>query len=91
PAFNLSHDQTLQLKSFMSFDSSMNSEFILISFDIELTVPKQLINKLLLLVTQFSIETLIYLPRYLLNKERSRLAVRTQSVRVPTQMIALYC
>jgi hypothetical protein len=42
----------------MSFDSSMNSEFILISFDIELTVPKQLINKLLLLVTQFSIETL---------------------------------
>ncbi|MGK0206294.1 MAG: hypothetical protein ACI8ZA_000263, partial [Gammaproteobacteria bacterium] len=27
PAFNLSHDQTLQLKSFMSFDSSMNSEF----------------------------------------------------------------
>jgi hypothetical protein len=64
----------------------MNSEFILISFDIELTVPKQLINKLLLLVTQFSIETLICLPRYL-----SRLAVRTQSVRVPTQMIALYC
>ena len=86
PAFNLSHDQTLQLKSFMSFDSSMNSEFILISFDIELTVPKQLINKLLLLVTQFSIETLICLPRYL-----SSLAVRTQSVRVPTQMIALYC
>ena len=86
PAFNLSHDQTLQLKSFMSFDSSMNSEFILISFDIELTVPKQLINKLLLLVTQFSIETLICLPCYL-----SRLAVRTQSVRVPTQMIALYC
>ena len=66
PAFNLSHDQTLQLKSFMSFDSSMNSEFILISFDIELTVPKQLINKLLLLVTQFSIETLICLP-YLAN------------------------
>jgi len=31
------------------------------------------------------------LPRYLLNKERSSLAVRTQSVRVPTQMIALYC
>ncbi|MFT7355579.1 MAG: hypothetical protein ACI92T_002608, partial [Pseudoalteromonas distincta] len=23
-----SHDQTLQLKSFMSFDSSMNSEFL---------------------------------------------------------------
>jgi hypothetical protein len=44
PAFNLSHDQTLQLKSFMSFDSSMNSEFILISFDIELTVPNNYRN-----------------------------------------------